>query len=237
MRGPTAIDRAPALAGLSRALGIDLTAFRPPHVEARLADALASEGAADLEALARMARAEPSLRTRLRRSIAISVTGAGREPGGLISLAAALRRIRLPGPVRAWSAGCSSGAELCDVATMLAAARRPAGRLLGSDLLEENLAVARAGHGERGCACGRAGAVYERRDIVRRGAPDGEWDVVLCRNVAIYLDGPARARLHATLAGALAPGGLLLLGRSERLTEPRAHGLERVAPHLYRRPA
>jgi chemotaxis methyl-accepting protein methylase len=38
------------------------------------------------------------------------------------------------------------------------------------------------------------------------------------------------------LRGALAPGGVLLLGRSERLVDASAHGLEPYAPHAYRRP-
>jgi chemotaxis protein methyltransferase CheR len=58
---------------------------------------------------------------------------------------------------------------------------------------------------------------------------------VLCRNVAIYLAPEARDRLHRALAGALAPGGVLLLGRSERLTAPEELGLRQVAPHAYGR--
>ena len=44
-----------------------------------------------------------------------------------------------------------------------------------------------------------------------------------------------RKRLHQRLAGALATGGVLLLGRSERLSHHVRLGLEPVAPHAYRR--
>jgi chemotaxis protein methyltransferase CheR len=61
--------------------------------------------------------------------------------------------------------------------------------------------------------------------------------VVLCRNVAIYLRADAKERLHERLARALAPGGVLLLGRSESIVAPERIGLEWVAPHAYRRTA
>jgi len=226
--------------GLSRALGLDLRAFRPAHVEARVAGALVREGLVDRDGLSRLAARDPATRTRLRRSIAVSFTARGRDPEQLALLEERLLPwlIAERGALAVWSAGCSTGAELCDVAEALA--RRGAGpaRLLGSDLLEENAALAAAGHADAGpCACASAGARYEQRDVVRGGAPAGRWDLVLCRNVAIYLEPRARGRLHAALAGALAPGGILMLGRSERLADPSALGLERAGPHAYRRGA
>jgi len=65
--------------------------------------------------------------------------------------------------------------------------------------------------------------------------PPGRWGLILCRNLAIYLRSEAKTRLHRQLAGVLAPHGVLLLGRSERLSDPAALGLEPVAPHAYRR--
>ena len=59
-------------------------------------------------------------------------------------------------------------------------------------------------------------------------AARGVWDVVFCRNVLIYFDGPARDAAVASLRDALAPGGALLVGHSEqRSDEP---GLVRYGP-------
>jgi chemotaxis protein methyltransferase CheR len=76
----------------------------------------------------------------------------------------------------------------------------------------------------------------ESADLVRDPAPGGHWDLVLCRNVAIYLDAAAKARLHRTLAGVLPAGGVLMVGSSERLSDPAALGLRRIEPHVYQRP-
>ena len=106
--------------------------------------------------------------------------------------------------------------------------------MLGSDLLEENLALARAGDYPEAL---RARMRWEERDLSADGPPEGRWRLVLCRNVAIYLEPGARRRLYETLVASLSARGVLLLGRSERLIDPLAFGLRQVAPHAYERAA
>ena len=193
-----------------------------------------------MQRLARLLTVDPEARGRFRRSVAVSVTSLFRDPEQF----ELLERTLLP-PLLAdgrrlhvWSAGCSNGAELYSVALLLerlGATERSL--LLGSDLLAENIEHARRGEYDgRAMPAGlRQRLRWERRDLLSDGAPPGRWRLVLCRNVAIYLGPAAKDRLQAMLAGALAPGGVLLLGRSERVTEPRRLGLERVAPHAYRK--
>jgi chemotaxis protein methyltransferase CheR len=78
---------------------------------------------------------------------------------------------------------------------------------------------------------------WEVRDLTQDGAPEGRFDLILCRNVGIYFAPAARARLMEKLSGALAVRGILLLGRSERLSAPGEIGLAPYAPHAYRRAA
>jgi len=206
----------------------------------RIARALERERVDDVPRLARLLSADAEARGRFRRSLAVSHTGLFRDPGQfdllertlLPPLLAEGRRLHV------WSAGCSNGAELYSIALLLD--RLDAldrSFLLGSDLLEENIAQARRGEfaGTEMPGHLRRQLRWERRDLILEGAPPGHWRLILCRNVAIYLTRAARDRLHETLTQALAPGGVLLLGRSERIHEPRRLGLERVAPHSYRR--
>jgi chemotaxis protein methyltransferase CheR len=141
--------------------------------------------------------------------------------------------------VRAWSAGCANGLELWSLAIVLNRLGVLEGsQLLGSDLLEENLAVARAGVYDvvEITPALRRQVRWEQRDLVNDPPPHGRFDLILCRNVAIYLEPGAKSRLHRMLAGALAPGGVLMLGRSERLGDPGAIGLRRTERHVYERP-
>jgi chemotaxis protein methyltransferase CheR len=136
-----------------------------------------------------------------------------------------------------WSAGCADGSELASLALLLdrlGALERAF--LLGSDVLVENLVSAtRLSRDDSLPAHVRMRLRWEQRDVVRDGAPEGPWRLVVCRNLAIYLNPEAKTALHATLAAALASDGVLLLGRSERLSSPQALGLERVGAHAYRK--
>ncbi len=230
------------LDSLSRAAGITLSAYRPEHVAARVAQAVEREGADSPAALAALLCRSTAARRRFRRAVAISVTGRFRDAHQFEllrdrifpDLLAAGRTLRV------WSAGCATGLELYSVAEVLRSlGALGQARLLGSDLIEENIEVARRGGGD-----GRVLPVevaarirWEVRDLLSGAAPQGSFDLVVCRNVGIYFTREARARLRDLLAAALTPGGVLLLGRSERLTDPRRLGLEPYAAHAYRRAA
>lgn len=230
----------PVAAELARVTGLPLEAYRPDHVAARIGRALEREGVASVDDLVRRLAADRDARARFRRSVALSHSGLFRDRAQfdvlerevLPELVADGRRISV------WSAGCSDGSELYSVALLLERLNAvDRSFLLGSDLLEENLALAARGlYGDVEISERlRARVRWERRDLPAEGAPAGRWRLVFCRNLAIYLNAEAKLALHRTLASSLAVGGFLLLGRSERLAEPAGLGLVRVAPHLYRR--
>jgi chemotaxis protein methyltransferase CheR len=76
-----------------------------------------------------------------------------------------------------------------------------------------------------------AGDEWRVREVVRRRVrfiranlyrdPEralmGRFDLILCRNVLLYFDAPARVRVVAMLHERLRPGGYLMVGRSETL--------------------
>ncbi|MBX3381424.1 MAG: hypothetical protein KF805_15120 [Phycisphaeraceae bacterium] len=82
---------------------------------------------------------------------------------------------------------------------------------------------------------------FRRADVLDRSvlASGGLYDVVLCRNLLIYLGADARARLLAAIRDSLVEGGMLFVGHAEQMlaVEPRmkridsahAFALERVA--------
>lgn len=230
---------------LSEACALDLTHFRRSHVEARVARVIEQEQLSDVADLIARVADDDGLRRAFRRAVAISVTGLFRDAEQFQVLRDAIfgARPTAQRPLRAWSAGCATGEEAWSIAATLCQARRGEGALvLGSDVLAENVQVARRLHPSAADLGGVRLASglrvrFECRDIVEHGSPGGGWDVVLCRNVAIYLAEDQRRRVHRMLAAALALHGLLLLGRSERLSDPEALGLHRLSPHLYRRVA
>jgi chemotaxis protein methyltransferase CheR len=229
------------LAPLSAASGLRLEAFRAEHVADRVDRALAAERVETVDELVAVLRRDGRARERFRRSVAVSHSGFFRDPEQFDALEHRIlpRLLEHASRLRAWSAGCANGLELWSLAVVLSRLGVLDGaHLLGSDLLDENLAIARAGTYDvvEIAPALRGRARWERRDLARDEAPAGRFDLILCRNVAIYFEPGAKARLHATLSGALAPGGVLMLGRSERLSDPASLGLRRIEPHVYERP-
>jgi chemotaxis protein methyltransferase CheR len=227
--------RSPELATLAHASGLPLDHFRAEHVDEQLRRARERAGGIEIAGLAHAMSADSGLRARFRRSIAISHGSLFRDPEQFALLEQELlpRLLAAGRRLTAWSAGCGDGSELHTLGIVLermGAIERSL--LLGSDLLEENIALARR---RAGSPAVRARLRWERRDVVAEGPPRGHWRLVLCRNVAIYLGPEARERLHRALVDALAPDGVLLLGRSERLMAPEKLGLRPIAPHAYGR--
>lgn len=229
---------AAALRLLSAACGLDLSSFRPAHVARCVDRALRRTGLPDAGALAETVARQPEQRRRLRRAVAVSTTRMFRDAQQFELLSRLLDDLHQgPRPLRVWSVGASDGSELCSVALLLDSRGLLAdATLLGSDLLEENVALAQERSGERLGPALLDPVRFEQRDVAT-SAPAGSWDVILCRNVLIHLSTDARARLLRRVVDGLRPGGLLLLGRSERVTRPESMGLRDAAANAYWRTA
>ncbi len=145
--------------------------------------------------------------------------------------------------VRLWSAGCSMGQEPLSLAMLFDeqiesnGGRMP--EIVASDVSEAALARARAGRFsqfeiQRGLPIRRmmrwfdaAGGdwaakpelmrqiSFRRINLVADALPPGKFDVVLCRNVLLYLSPTLRRQVLDRLAGVMRPGGLLVLGAGE----------------------
>jgi chemotaxis methyl-accepting protein methylase len=58
---------------------------------------------------------------------------------------------------------------------------------------------------------------FARHDLLRDPAPEGPWQLIACRNVVIYFDRDSQEALFERFHAALAPGGVLFLGKVETL--------------------
>lgn len=158
--------------------------------------------------------------------------------------------------VRIWSAACSDGPELYSVGMLVAEmGMLDRCQFLGTDCRNEAIARARDGiydaqvvasipedlkrrylEGEDGqwrmAPELRAAVQWRTADVLKVIEP-GAWDLILCRNMVMYLRPEASAGLWAQLERALRPGGVLVVGKAER-----PHGTQRlslVGPRIYRR--
>jgi chemotaxis protein methyltransferase CheR len=63
------------------------------------------------------------------------------------------------------------------------------------------------------------------------------YDLICCRNVVIYFTDTAKERLYGEFYRALAPGGVLFVGGTERIFNYQEMGFSSPAPFFYRREA
>jgi chemotaxis methyl-accepting protein methylase len=152
------------------------------------------------------------------------------------------------GPVpRVWSIGCSRGLELLSVALLLDRQRADSAILRGSDCRAPGPWLGGAivqdfieaipcefvdpGRDLRAWATRKMAAIDWRVEDVFATREHYNWDLVLCRNVSIYLKPAAADRLWQLIARALAPGGFLVTGKAEHPSLPRE--FRRVAHCIY----
>jgi chemotaxis protein methyltransferase CheR len=149
-------------------------------------------------------------------------------------------------PIRIWSAACSTGQEVFSIAIVLKellCTNPPYSiKLLGTDL--SDAAIKQASYGsfnkfeiERGLPRDRLhlyftpdGANWKIKDAIRSMASFqklnlmhpftglGKFDIIFCRNVAIYFTLEDRKKLFSKIADALEPDGFLIIGSTESLT-------------------
>lgn len=151
-----------------------------------------------------------------------------------------------PITLRIWSAACSSGQEVYTTAIilkqMLGNTDKYNIHLLGTDVSDQ--AVTRASYGifspseaERGLTQERlqryflqvqngwkvrdelrAMASFKKLNLMEDFSALGRFDIIFCRNVAIYFTEADKTRLFARLGNALAADGALIVGSTESLT-------------------
>jgi two-component system, chemotaxis family, CheB/CheR fusion protein len=147
-------------------------------------------------------------------------------------------------PIRLWSAGCSSGEEAYSLAMVFAEEMgedpfRRRVKIYATDIDEEALAVARRAiysardvdavperlrdkyFAQRGTSFAfrpelRRSVIFGRHDLVQ-AAPISRIDLIVCRNVLMYLNAETQSRVVARLNFGLAPDGWLFLGKAEML--------------------
>jgi chemotaxis protein methyltransferase CheR len=243
-----------------RLADVDLDQYKRQQLDRRLAMLLRRLRLPDLDAYGERLADDPSEVVRFQGWITINVTEFFRDPERWEHLRQRLlpSLLKERGRLRIWSAGCSDGAEPYSVAMLLAELGRTDDYLLGTDVDASILRRAAAGgpydeatianvsperrrrfllRQGRGCSVGselRGRVALGQADLTRR-PPEGEFDLILCRNVVIYFTEAAKAAALTGLSGALRPGGILFSGLTEVLPHANPYGLAYHGASFYRR--
>lgn len=165
--------------------------------------------------------------------------------------------------VRIWSAGCSSGEEPYSIAITilenLGVTSMYDTSILATDISTRMLSRAREGvyseeilervprfykakyFHQMGCGeysvspIVRNLVTFARLNLMDKWPMKGPFDFIFCRNVMIYFTKDTQAELIKRFYSLLPPGGYLLLGHSESLSNIK-HGFKHVQPAVYVKP-
>jgi len=175
----------------------------------------------------------------------------------LIDKRKALSKSGAPIQIRIWCAAASTGQEVYSITIILKELYLHPNKyditLIGTDISDN--AIARASYGKynkfeisRGLSAARIKqffypdgdgwrikdelrgmATFRKANLLKSFVGVGKFDIILCRNVAIYFTPEGRRELYNKIAGVLAPDGYLLIGATESLT----NDTPLFTPHRY----
>lgn len=248
------------VAELFQTAGLSLEDYRVSPVRRRLRAALRVARCQNVEQALLAIRVNPALARRALAALLIGHTQAFRDSdvfqtlqNVVIPRLGSLQSLGQPAP-RVWSVGCSRGLEILSVALLLAEQGLLEGsQLRGSDCrpvdpghdlaLVDDLLTSlpptlrwhedESRHSPRKELVSLIEQIEWRCENVLDVRQPVSWNLILCRNVAIYLEPHASVRLWCGLAESLVPGGFLITGKAE--APAVSAGLRRVAPCVFQR--
>jgi len=246
--------------GVQRLSKIDLSSYKRGQMERRVRSFAGSRGKPELlDYLALLAHDDEELEQFLEH-LTINVSQLWRNPVQWQTIAQeVVPCLARAGGIRAWSAGCSYGAEAYTIAAICREIAPNAElEVHGSDIDERVITRARQGlfsdadlrtapprsverwfervaDGWQVSDELRAVTRFTVENLLECTPKPAAYDLIACRNMVIYFTEQSRDALHTRLASALRPGGWLMVGSTERIVAAAAYGLELVYPFTYRR--
>ena len=247
--------------GVRRICAIDLLQYKRGQMERRIRTFITARGHAGLAAYLTVLRADRAELEAFLDRVTINVSQLWRHPEQFDVLERhVLPELAEKGRIRAWSAGCSYGAEASTLAAVCNAVVPKANvTITGVDIDPRMVQRAReaifSAADARSVRPGlmdtwfeelptggfqakpelRAICRFEVGDLLRVQPRPAAYDLVMCRNTVIYFNDEVRDALHARLVTALRPGGYLVVGATERVADPAAIGLTPTHPFTYRK--
>jgi chemotaxis protein methyltransferase CheR len=249
-------------------MGIDLSAYKDQQMRRRLDSWLTRTGEQNWAVYLQRLRADKPELSKFRDYLTINVSEFFRDTDrwqvlknevlpDLIRQSYSVRPGR--GGVRAWSAGCSIGAEPYSLAMVLnELAPGQAHQIIATDLDRGILSKARAGGPYLEADVRAVPAGYRQKYFAAGGPPffmldkmiqriqfqeqnlfsnwtESGFDLIICRNVIIYFTAEAKMSLYQRFYDALRPGGILFLGGTEMIPRPNEFGFRSPSISFYQK--
>lgn len=243
-----------------REIGINLTAYKSDQLNRRIDSFMDKNGIGSLEDYTMIIKRDSEKRQKFIDFLTINVTEFYRNPELFVQLESIIERELLSARnnLKIWSAACSIGCEPYSV-TMMLDKITPMQRhtIIATDIDSTILSKAKRGEyidtemknvklGDVQKYFKVEGSVYKiSNDIISRVSfrkhdlildrYEGDFDLILCRNVLIYFNNDVRKDIYRKFSESLKPGGLLFVGGVESIYNYVEYGLEKVSTYIYKK--
>ncbi len=226
-------------------LSFATSSYNRAYLDRRVSARMRRRRVDDYDEYQSVLRDDEEEREALLNALSVNVTSFFRNPEVWEGLREVLAELSEQRRTRVWSAACSDGREAYSVAMLaLDDDRIDAGRveILGTDIKPEILRAARQGEyrasetndleeqleplAESDRYVERDGDAFRVTDEVQdmvsfrkhdlvQEEPPRTFDLVICRNLFIYINAGAKQAIFETLGSAVRPGGYLTIGMTE----------------------
>ena len=233
--------------------------YNDAYLDRRITARMRRVGTEDYDRYLSVLRDDEAEQAALRESLSINVTEFFRNEEVWAELRPVLRHLASEGRVDAWSAPCSDGREPYSLSMLAMDDRRIDAdevSIRGTDIDRDALGRARRGVYDASATVDIADELsplsdyesyvdrdedrftvrepvrervrFEHHDLIR-DEPKSEFDLVMCRNLLIYIDSAYEQTVVETVLDSLRPGGVLVIGTTETLPRSCRDGVETVA--------
>jgi chemotaxis protein methyltransferase CheR len=233
------------LAYIESSMGFATSMYNDAYLDRRISARMRRNDSADYRAYQRLLESDDEEQQALLDALSVNVTSFFRNPEVWEALRPVLRDLTASGRTSVWSAACSDGREAYSLAMLAhddPDVRADRIRIVGTDIKREILRAAKRGEYlasetndlasqlaplddserfvERDGDCYRVSRAlkrmvdFQRHDLIRESPPD-QFDLILCRNLFIYVDADAKRTVFETLGSGLRSSGYLTIGMTE----------------------
>jgi len=247
---------------ISKARGLSCESYKDKCLKRRIGVRMRARGVHTYDDYSRLLDSDAREYQELLDALTINVTKFFRNLETWDALRPHLRRLGAAQPdLRIWSAGCASGEEPYTIAVLVldTLGEAAGGRAIIDATDIDRLSLERTREAKYPDAAftempAQLKLRYFRddqplplvrdlvhvraHDLMRERPPRPPYHLIVCRNVVIYFERQAQERLFQVFVDALAPGGVLLLGKVETLFGPARERLRLVDPRerIYTKP-
>ncbi len=240
--------------------GLDLFQYKPGQIQRRIMTMMETREVQTLDQFWKSLLADPNGMEWLLDKLAINVSELFRNPEKWEEMRTQILPLLLKktSRIKAWSAGCSIGAEAHSLAVLFAEYFKGPHTIVGTDIDQAALKQARDGTYKRNEVNAMPPALrdkyftgddgeYTAKPEIKKFVSfktgnlladrfDTGFDLIMCRNVVIYFTDECKDKLYRRFFDALKPGGILFVGSTERIFGAQNIGFDQKIPFFYQKP-